>query len=282
MKLPSLQTQVGTFGLVALDEAYVLAELIGLPLSEPANEQLFRELLTELVSTHSQHATGMVMDPVFTLPLLNKKEEKAGVLVRLEQLQTPDPLVVPKFTPNWSIEDIRNIYGVAKMELYYHPAEKEALRKKQLITEIADYCRYEGIDFLLKIMIYNPAKGQLGAVEFQEAQLQAVNELQKFASALALQYPRDPLAAATLTSSLDVPWLVVSDDEKYDAFKEELRICLENGAKGFLVSESLWSEIGAMRLGDQSPDLPAIKKFIQTISQDRIIELMRIIEEERA
>jgi len=36
-----------------------------------------------------------------------------------------------------------------------------------------------------------------------------------------------------------------------------------------------------MRLKDQSPDLPAIEKFLQTTSKDRMIELMRIAGEER-
>ena len=96
-----------------------------------------------------------------------------------------------------------------------------------------------------------------------------------------MQYPQDPLAAATLTSELDIPWLMIDDGVKYDKFKDQLRVALENGAQGFLVDEVLWQEVGKMRLKDQSPDLPAIEKFLQTTSKDRMIELMRIAGEER-
>lgn len=281
MKLSALKSPSGVFGLVALDEAYGLADLLGLSLKEPSHETLLKQVLASLVKIHSEHATGVVFDSLYTLPLLEKKQEHAGTLVRLEQQQEPDPLTVPRFPANWGIENVRNLYGVAKLELYYHPAEAQALQKKQLLAEIFDFCQYEEIDFLLKLMIYHPPKESLSTAQFQEIQLEAVSELQRFASVIAVQYPQDPLAAATLTSELDIPWLIVSDETKYEKFKDQLRIALENGAQGFLTGETLWQEIGGMRLNDHSPDMEAIEKFLTTTSKDRIIELMRIAEEEK-
>jgi tagatose-1,6-bisphosphate aldolase len=279
MKLSALQKPAGALGIVSLDEAYALADLLGLSLQESTHEQFLTEVLTELVKVHSRQAAGVVLDPIYSLQLLAEGTELAGAIVRLEQMQTPDPLVVPKFIPNWGIENIRNMYGLAKLELYYHPTEEKALEKKQLVAEIFDFCQYEEIDFLLKLMIYNPTEGKLKIEEFQAAQLESVGELQRFASSLALQYPQDPLATATLTSNLDIPWLISADGQDYEQYKNDLRVSLENGATGFLAGEILWHEIGQMRLDDQSPDLPAVKKFIQTTSKDRIIELMRIVKE---
>lgn len=282
MKLAALKTPTGLFGLVALDEAYALAELLGLSLKEPSHETTLQEILAMLIQIQSEPATGIVFDSVYAVPLLDKKHDQAGTLIRLEQTQPPDPLVVPKFPANWGIENVRNLYGVAKLELFYHPAEARALQKKQLVAEIFDFCQYEEIDFLLKLVVYNPAGQPLDTTQFQEVQLEAVSDFQRFAHLLALQDPRDPLAAATLTSELDVPWLMISDGLKYEKFKNQLRIALENGAQGFLAGETLWHEIGAMRLKDHSPDLPAIQKFLETTSKDRIIELMRIGEEEKS
>ncbi|HEX9817482.1 MAG TPA: hypothetical protein VGA89_01135 [Patescibacteria group bacterium] len=281
MRLSALKKEAGSLGLVALDEAYALTDLLGLSLQEPSHEQLLIEVLTELVKVHSRQAAGVVLDPVYSLQLLEEGTELAGALVRLEQMQTPDPLVAPKFIPNWGIENIRNMYGLAKLELFYHPTEEKALEKKQLVAEIFDFCQYEEIDFLIKLMIYNPAEGKLKSEDFQTAQLEAVSELQRFANVMALQYPQDPLATATLTSNLDVPWLVISEQDGYDQFKNSLRVALENGAAGFLAGEILWQEIGRMRQEDQSPDMTEILKFIQTTSKDRIIELMRITGEEQ-
>jgi tagatose-1,6-bisphosphate aldolase len=282
MKLSALKQETGSLGLVALDEAYALADLLGLSLSEPSHEQLLIQVLTELVKVHSQQAAGVILDPIYSLQLLEEGSQLAGALVRLEQMQPPDPLATPKFIPSFGVENIRNMYGLAKLELFYHPTEEKALEKKQLVAEIFDFCQYEEIDFLLKLMIYNPLGGKLKPDEFQTAQLEVVSELQRLANVLALQYPQDPLAAATLTSNLDIPWLVAGDKQDYEQFKNDARVSLENGAAGFLAGELLWREIGEMRLADHSPDKEAILKFIQTTNQDRIIELMRITKEAAA
>lgn len=281
MKLSAITTPTGVAGLVALDEGYLLSELIGLSPAEPSHEVLVQNVLGQMLETYSEFATGIVFDPLYSLPLLDRKHGHSGTVIRLEQSRQPDPLSLPSLPAQWSVENVRNIYGVAKLELYYHPAEEKALEKKQLLTEIFDFCQYHKIDFLLKLVVYHPPGQTLNTAEFQQTQLEAIDELQKYANIFALQYPQDPLAAATLTSELDVPWLMVDDGVPYDAFKEQLRVSMENGAAGFLVDEALWQEIGGMRLEDQSPDLGAIEKFLRTVSKDRIIELMRIAEEER-
>lgn len=281
MKLSALKSPSGVYGLVALDEAYLLADLLGLSLEESSQEALLSDTFSLFIEQFSPHASGLVFDSVYSVPLLNQKHEHAGTVIRLEQTQPPDPLVLPQFPANWSVENVRNLYGVAKLELYYHPEEERAVEKKQLVAELFDFCQHEEIDFLLKLVMYHPPKVSLDIVQFQEMQLAAVSEFQRFANVLALQYPQDPLAAATLTSELDIPWLMVSDGLKYDKFKEQLRVALENGAAGFLAGETLWQEIGAMRQADQSPDEAAIRTFVETVGKDRIIELMRVSEEER-
>ena len=280
MQVTALKNDAGSIGLVALDEAYLLADSIGLSIKEPSHEELLNDVLSELLNLFRQQASGLVLDPVYSLPLLKEDEQNAPLIVRLEQLQNPDPLAVPQLLKNWGVEDISNMYGMAKLELHYHPAEEQALTKKQFVAEIFDFCEHEEIDLLLKLMIYNPTEEKFDIPKFQESQMEAVSELQRFASILALQYPQDPLAAATLTTNLDIPWLLTADDTPYDRFKENLRVALENGATGFLASETLWQEIEGMRHSDQSPDIEKILQFIQTTSKDRIIELLRIAGEE--
>ncbi len=282
MQVTALKNDAGSIGLVALDEAYLLADSIGLSIKEPSHEELLNDVLSELLNLFRQQASGLVLDPVYSLPLLKEDEQNAPLIVRLEQLQNPDPLAVPQLLKNWGVEDISNMYGMAKLELHYHPAEEQALTKKQFVAEIFDFCEHEEIDLLLKLMIYNPTEEKFDIPKFQESQMEAVSELQRFASILALQYPQDPLAAATLTTNLDIPWLLTADDTPYDRFKENLRVALENGATGFLASETLWQEIEGMRHSDQSPDIEKILQFIQTTSKDRIIELLRISKEELA
>lgn len=280
MKVSALQKN--GIGLLALDNAYSFAEKIGLTLDEPTNVENFNALLIRFLILYTEYTTGVVLDPTYSLPFLSYKHNNSGLLIRLEREQDQDPLSLPRFLPQWSIEDVRNNYGLAKMELFYHPAEDMAVEKKKLVADLFDFCQYEGIDFLLKLVIYNPPGKEMDMVEFQETQLEAIAELQKFASIISLQYPQDPLATATLTSSLDIPWIVHSDGVEYDKFKEFVRVSTENGAQGFMIDQTLWDEIGKMRLEDQSPDFEKIEQFLKTTGKDRVVELMRIVKESRA
>lgn len=279
MKVSALQRD--GIGLLALDEAHTFAESLGLTLDESTNIENLNALITRFLILYTEHTTGVILDPTYSLPFLSYKDKNSGLALRLEREREQDPLSVPRFIPQWGIEDVRNNYGVAKLELYYHPAEDMAAEKKKLIADLFDFCQYEGVDFLLKLVIYHPPGKEMDMIEFQETQLEAVSELQRFASMLALQYPQDPLATATLTSSLDIPWIVASDDTTYDKFKDAVRVSTENGADGFLIGKTLWEEIGEMRLEDQSPDFEEIEKFLKTTGKDRIVELMRIVKESK-
>jgi hypothetical protein len=132
---------------------------------------------------------------------------------------------------------------------------------------------------VVKLVVYTPGDRKFDWTEFRQDQLQAVEELRNLANLFVLQYPNDSLACATLTTQLDVPWIISDDNIDYGEFKERLRDALENGASGFMVGETLFKEIEGMRKKDHSPDIESILKFINSQARDRAIELVRISKE---
>jgi len=276
MTLPSIQSKQGTIGLIELDLAPKLASLIGLNLELQENVAVIEKLLTSMGEISSHHLTGLIVDPIYSFAV-TKKKGQAGVLTRLTILQDEtDPLAVPSLFPNYGLEEMRNNYNMAALELFYHPQEDNALKKKQLLAEIYDYCDYLDIHLLLKIIVYTPAGQEPSQENFQKSQLQAIQEICRTADVVALQYPLDPLAAATITAELDIPWVLSSQGQSYEEYKQELRVSLENGATGFCIGTPLWRELKNMKLEDKSPDLEKINQFIETTFKDRLIELMRI------
>ena len=293
--LRALQTPHHNYCLLELDYTPKLAELLGLDVNMENNIQLLEEITQKLATVAQNHVTGLVLDPVYSfsaqLPSTTNNKPLTtnpklltttipATLLRLGYLATEvDPLALPILINNWGIENIKNNYATAKLEILYHPDEDKALEKKQLVAEVYDHCQYEKIPFLLKLVVYTPAEEEFNQVSFQEAQLTAVQEFRDTCDVLALQHPQDALASATLTAELDIPWLFVAEGASYDDYKEMLRTSLENGAKGFLVGSVLWQEFAQLRLEDKSPDIEAINKFIETTFRDRLIELRRIVEE---
>ncbi len=280
MNLPAIHTDQQHYSLFQFDQTPKLADALGLNLTVEANVDLIKQILTLMHEEISRQISGMVIDPIYSFDLIADKPKKIGLLSRLTTLNAEvDPLVVPTLLPEWNIEDIRNNYSLAKLCLYYHPRSETALDKKQLVAELYDYCQYQQIGLLLDLVVYTPAEVEFDETQFQQDQLQAIQEFRDKADILALQYPLGPLAAATLTAELDIPWILSSHGQDYQQLKKVLRVCLENGAMGILAGQSLWHELEGLKKKDKSPDLEAIENFIEADFRDRIIELTRIIDE---
>lgn len=281
MKLAALQSNHYHLSVLALDGGAQLVERLGLSLTDAATDEAVKKLFSAMQQMLAPSCSGVVLDPLYTHQLLQTKPVQTGVAFRLEKLATEiDPLALPVLIGNWGVGAIRQNYGVAKLELYYHPREDNALAKKQLVAELADYCHHEGIDLLLKLTIYTPAEEKFSVTAFQAAQLEALHELAHLVDVLVIQYPQDALASATVTAELDVPWLLASDDIAYDSYKDILRTALNNGAQGMYVGEVLWQELYDLKLDDGTPDWEKIQQFLQTTARDRVIELVRIVEED--
>lgn len=277
MTLPSIQTSAGAYSLLEFDNSPMLAIATGLDLNLEDNVKILQKINQQIANYLASECSALVCDPVYTFPL---KAKLPALILRLEQLIPDlDPLVMPQLIPNWGVENVRQNYALAKIELFYHPAEKEALTKKQLLAEIYDYCQYEHIALFLKLIVYTPADETFDEVKFQEAQLEALTELRKLTDLVALQFPYDALAAATLTAELDIPWVMIFEGKDYDSMKNNLRTALENGAQGFLATMDLYKEITNLRQKDMTADLTAIDQFLKTTGQDRIKELTRITDE---
>lgn len=279
MLLPTIQSKKKMIGLLELDMAPVLAKKMGLDITMPENVKLIQATLDLMGQVAAEHLTGLVIDPIYSFSA-SKHSKKSGCLTRLNIVSDEfDPLAVPTLVPDYGLEEIANNYSLAKFELLYHPREDNALKKKQLTAEIFDYCDYLDIHLLLKLQLYNREGGDYLTDTFTEDQLVAAQELSRVANIIALQYPVEALSIATITAELDIPWILINDSQDYDTFKQQLRLCLENGAAGFIAGPALWQDLGTFKQDDQSPDLDKIENFIETTFKDRVIELMRIVNE---
>lgn len=281
MNADNLKTAAGFLAILELDNNRELAQDLGLDLSLADNLEILHEINASLLEL-GKEVTGVIFDPVYTFDLISKKTTNAKALLCLEQDREVMPDELPALFPNFSLEEIANNYALAKLELNYHPKEKMALEKKQLLSEIKEYSKVLDIAFLLKLKLFDPSKFALTETKFSfdDDQLEAIQELRSLADILAIQNPSDPLAMATIASELDAPCLITADErDSYDQFKDKFRMAMENGASGYCLGNLLWKEMSKYRQEDNSLDVEAIKKYISTTVRDRAIELNRIASE---
>ncbi len=287
MRAAYLQSSASFFAILELDNNRELAGLLGLDLTLPDNLDLL-DIVNEKLLVLSKEVTGVIFDPIYTFKFLAKKDQNTGAILRLEQDKENLPDSMPLLFPNFSLEEVSNNYALAKLELNYHPEETKVIEKHQLLAEIREYSKILNIDFLLKLKIYDPSKFDLQKkaeteFNFEENQLTAVQELRSLTDLIAVQNPPNPLAVATIISELDIPCLIMADEQDtYDSFKEKFRMAMENGAAGYCLGSVLWKEISSYRNSDQTLDLLGIQKYIDTTVRDRLMELNRIASESLA
>lgn len=271
------------FVLAALDNLEFYQELLGVQPETPEGRAVLERFLGLAVHQLSPDASGIIVEPNYGYASLAAKATATGVIFALEKNGHQAPLQLPGLLDSWGVEACRENYGLAKLELYYHPQEELALAKKQLIAEIADYCQYVGIDLFLIVRMHHPQGGALAASVLVDAQLETVHELQKNCQLLGLEYPGSALAAATLTAELDTPWLLVSQHqvklEPYSEYKQHLREVLENGASGCVLGEVLFSDLANHLKADATLDWEVMENFIKTQVRDRLVEIKRIVSE---
>lgn len=280
MTIDALRTKEGMITLLEFDRVPALAEALGLSMTDPAQAQIVSEVTAKMIQTFSSHVSGVVLSPEHSLQHRNLMAKTAAPLLSIEKKAAAiDPLIPPSFVENWGIEHVANNYAVAKLELYYHPAEEQAALKKQIVAELYDYCKYEGIAFLLELLVYHRASEKPSPHGLTETQLTAVQELRSSCDVLALEYLGDSLAAVTITAELDIPWIVTGRDQDYQRTKTELRSALESGAQGFLIGDVFWPDIARAERDSGEVVVEMVLAEVEKQSRDHVLELSRITKE---
>ncbi len=283
MKLKNIQNTKGIFSLLDFSRIATLAEVIGLDIDHLEHQEHLSFVTGKMMQYLSAEVSGVIVDPDFDFSIISKKTNGTGLLLSLEKkADALDPMSLPRLADNWGIEHISNNYAVAKLELFYHPNEPEAMRKKQFVAEIYDYCKYENIDLLLELMVYHPASEQPTQEILLEAQLQSAREFSNTCDIFALEYFGNTLSAVTLTAELDTPWIYNAREIGYETFKQNLRACIDSGAVGFMAGDPFWVGSDTTQKLSKLDQGPEQEEFIKTEIRDKTIEAVRIASEQIA
>lgn len=289
MRLPALQTLQGFYTCFEQDQIATTAQKLGLDFTRPENQKLLHHFYQQMMRVAAPLVSGITVDSEVALPLfldtfstlsaLPSEGKPPGLIIRLDVPQIEETQAMPVFSPTWGVEHIANNYAVALLVLTYHPQAEDALSKKQLVAEVYDFCQRLNIHLLLKLQISDLPNQPLTATTRQEMQLQAIQELRHTCHLLAVEAPADPLATATITAELDIPWLMIGNQSNFEQFSDSLSQALENGASGFLAGSVFWSEMLQMRRADHGVDEAAIDTFINTQLSERLKTITQMVSE---
>lgn len=292
MTLKNLQTKKNHFTISAFDHRSSLINLLKL---ETTDEERLRQQMIEvkslLIKTFSPLSSGVLTDPLFGIETLLDKAKHCGLLMSLEESgYDADKSQVPTLLPNWGVKGVKEHDAAGKMLLYFHPQEKTAMLKTELIRQLYELSKQEKVPFLLELVLY-PLEGE---DDFKNSwhtlQLETVGIFQSLCDVLKIEYPglyassddQAGLFCEMISKATQVPWIILSRGMKYDLFLNALKISMENGAAGFAVGRAVWQEIDNFSLektGSWQESLSQMKDFLENIAVARLEALIDIVEQ---
>jgi tagatose 1,6-diphosphate aldolase len=294
-KIRSLQacsTPEGVFAILAADHRDALRVQINPQAPESVTGTEITSVKLAIVSHLAPQATAVLLDPVYSAAQLigcGALPGHVGLLTALEeQGYLGDPYArQTTMLEGWSIEKAKRLgaNGV-KVLLFYHPDAGEATeRQDQLVSTLVEQCRRHDIPFFLEPISY-PLDPNIDkrSTEFASTRRRVVIESARRLSKLGIdvlkaEFPIDARhdadraswadACAELTEAINVPWALLSADEPFETFKDQVEIACKFGCSGFLAGRAVWKEAATLRGDSQS-------HFLQSQARRRFDELAEV------
>ena len=239
----------------------------------------------------SEHASAILMDPVYSIPNLINTSNCNGLIITLE-----DHAFVEKGRGryskninNWTVEKIKKIGGDAvKVLAWYRPdADKKCIQhQKKYIETLGKQCEKYDIPFLLELLVY-PFKNEIGySKDYKEQQnknqnhvIDSVKEFSKAKYKVDIFKVESPVDSKNLESGKftketheafaklskamkNIPWVMLSSGMSKKSFFNCLKLAYKNGASGYLAGRTIWL--------DAFKDYPNYNKITNSLSSEGV------------
>ncbi|MEO6652410.1 MAG: hypothetical protein ABIP17_07130 [Ilumatobacteraceae bacterium] len=253
MTLDDLRDERGIFRVLAVDHRDSLRVYLdpNAPDSVPAD--VMTAIKSDLVRAISPSATGVMLEPEYSIPQLLDDGSLAAGVGFLAALESQGYLAEPGAEPTtllagWSVERAAASGASAcKLLLPYHPQHRLAEAQRAVAADVFTECRRVGIPLVLEPLFF-------GVADPVDRERVVLTTVEHFASTgadlLKLPFPVDPMtdrdarlrACRAVTERCQQPWAILSGGGDFDSFVEQVDVAIEGGCAGFMVGRGLWGE----------------------------------------
>ncbi|MDW3177280.1 MAG: tagatose 1,6-diphosphate aldolase [Acidimicrobiia bacterium] len=244
--LDTLATNEGVFTILAIDHRDSLKAV----LPGAATDQEIIDFKLELISGVGPQASGVMLEPEFSLPHAIEAGALAGssgFMAALEaQGYMQDPWAGPtEMMPGWTALDAKKFgASAAKLLLPYAPERlAHAELQRKVVVDTAAICADLDIAFLVEPVAFGMNDADRAAVV-----LDTVRQLTELPiDVLKLEFPGDPTnpegwadACAAVNEACRQPWVLLSSGVTYEQYRAQLEVAFANGCSGFTGGRAIW------------------------------------------
>ncbi|WP_419926068.1 2-deoxy-5-keto-D-gluconate 6-phosphate aldolase domain-containing protein [Candidatus Poriferisocius sp.] len=275
-------THKGRFAVLAIDHRDSLRSVLAPDNPDSVSHQAIVNLKHDLVVGLAGGATGVMLEPEYSIPQLLDGTLPPGVgfTAALEaQGYMADPEAAPvALLDGWSAQAAADCgAAAAKLLVLYRPDRPHATAQEKAAAEIVAECRRVGIPLLVEPLFY--------ALDDPSIRPKIVlDTVDRFApmgpDVLKLPFPIDPdhdadqarwaAACSEITARSDMPWTLLSGGGAFESYHAQLDVAMASGCSGFTVGRALWGEAALAPPADRpriiddliAPRLAALKELV--------------------
>ena len=274
----------GRFGVLAIDHRDSLRAVLAPDDQDSVRADDITDLKRELVGALAAGATGVMLEPEYSIPQLLDGTLPAGVgfTAALEaQGYAADPeAAATQILEGWSVEAAAaSGASAAKLLVFYRPDRAEhAAVQERVAAEILAECRRVGIPLVLEPLFY-------GLSDPDARRTVVIETVERFAAMdphlLKLPFPVDPShepdrsvwaeACEEITEHCPMPWTLLSGGGNYESYRDQVAAAVAAGCSGFMAGRALWGE-AALAPPTERPTI------ISDLVAPRLTELRSLLE----
>lgn len=275
-------THNGQFAVLAIDHRDSLRSVLAPEDPDSVSSDDIVALKRDLVAGLASGATGVMLEPEYSIPQLLDGTLPPGVgfTAALEaQGYMADPEASPvALLKGWSVQAAADCgAAAAKLLVLYRPDRPHAAAQEQAAAAILAECRRVGIPLLVEPLFY----GLDDPSDRPQIVLETVDRFAPMGfDVLKLPFPIDPVhdpeqprwAAACweITKRCDMPWTLLSGGGTFDSYHAQLEVAMASGCAGFTVGRALWGEAAVAKPADRpkvitdliAPRLAALRDLV--------------------
>ncbi len=253
MSIDDLSDDCGRFSILAIDHRDSLRQFLRPDDPDSLSADEITTLKIEIVKGVADLATGVMLEPDFSIPqVLDAGVMPAGVgfLAALEsQGYLDDPeAAATSVLDGWSVEQAKaSGASSAKLLLPYRPDGRLAAEQEAIAAKLTSACHAIDFPIALEPLFYGlTAADDRGGLVVETARRFAAMS----PDLLKLPYPGHRVACEQVTEictehatpERPMPWAMLSGGGSFDDFANQFQVAAVSGCSGFMVGRALWGE----------------------------------------
>lgn len=274
--------QNGRFAVLAIDHRDSLRAVVAPDDPDSVASEAIIDLKRDLVAGLADGATGVMLEPEYSIPHLLDGTLPPGVGFTAA-LEAQGYMAEPEASPvtlldGWSVQAAADCGAAsAKLLVLYRPDRPHAVTQEQAAADILAECRRVGIPLLVEPLFY-------GVGDPSDRPQIVLDTVDRFApmgfDVLKLPFPvdtdHDPdrsrwaATCAEISARCAMPWTLLSGGGSFEAYRAQLEVAMDAGCSGFTVGRALWGEAAVAPVADRpkviaeviAPRLAALREMV--------------------